>query len=103
MADKKVTQLDALTSLSGDDLFMVVDDPAGTPVSKKITVTNAFTGMTAVITAGSVSGTFALKTNTPESSTQDGSFPAGSIFYDNDFIYVAISASTIRRAALSDF
>ena len=103
MADKKVTQLDALTSLSGDDLFMVVDDPAGTPTSKKITVTNAFTGMTAILTAGSVSGTFALKANTPESSTQDGSFPAGSIFYDNDFIYVAISPTLIKRAILSDF
>jgi hypothetical protein len=36
MSDKKITQLTALTSLAGADLFVVVDDVAGTPVSKKI-------------------------------------------------------------------
>jgi len=37
MADKKVSALAAITNLSKDDLFMVVDDPAGTPASKKVT------------------------------------------------------------------
>ena len=36
MADKKVTALDALTELSSVDLFLVVDDPSGTPTSKKV-------------------------------------------------------------------
>ena len=43
MADKKVTALDALTTLSSVDLFLVVDDPAGTPISKKITAENLST------------------------------------------------------------
>jgi len=38
MADKKVTQLTALTAPTQDDLLLIIDDPAGSPVSKKITV-----------------------------------------------------------------
>ncbi len=38
MADKKVTQLASLTTTAAPDLLMIVDDPNGTPVSKKITI-----------------------------------------------------------------
>lgn len=40
MADSKITALTALTDASSDDLLPIVDDPAGTPVTKKITVAN---------------------------------------------------------------
>jgi len=36
MSDKKITQLTALTLLADTDLFVVVDDVAGTPTSKKL-------------------------------------------------------------------
>lgn len=36
MADKKITQLDALAEVNSVDLFLVVDDPSGTPTSKKV-------------------------------------------------------------------
>ena len=42
MADKKVSQLPSLTTSAAPDLLMIVDDPNGTPVSKKITVKNFF-------------------------------------------------------------
>jgi hypothetical protein len=42
MADKKVSELSAITNLSGDDLLLVVNDPSGTPTSNKITVGNVF-------------------------------------------------------------
>ena len=42
MADKKVSELSAITNLSGDDLLLVVNDPNGTPTSNKVTVTNLF-------------------------------------------------------------
>lgn len=40
MADTKITGLTELTSLAPADLFPVVDDVAGTPITKKITVAN---------------------------------------------------------------
>ena len=44
MADQKLTQLDAITSVSSDDIVYVVDDPGGSPISKKITVENLLGG-----------------------------------------------------------
>ena len=38
MANKKITELDALTEADTNDLIAIVDDPSGTPVTKKITV-----------------------------------------------------------------
>ena len=40
MADAKITALTELTTATGDDLLAIVDDPAGTPATKKITKTN---------------------------------------------------------------
>jgi hypothetical protein len=42
MADKKVTQLTALTAPANTDLLLVIDDPAGSPISKKITIEDLF-------------------------------------------------------------
>lgn len=45
MSDKKITQLSALLALDDTDLLVVVDDVAGTPTTKKITVANAKAGL----------------------------------------------------------
>lgn len=42
MADKRITELTELLSLSQDDLFVVVDNPAGTAITKRITAANVF-------------------------------------------------------------
>jgi len=42
VADKKVSQLTALASSSAEDLVLIIDDPNGTPASKKITIKNFF-------------------------------------------------------------
>lgn len=38
MADKKISQLTSLSTTAAPDLLLIVDDPNGTPVSKKITI-----------------------------------------------------------------
>jgi hypothetical protein len=52
MADKKITQLDALTELASGDLFVVVDSVDGTPISKKITAANVASYINSLVAAG---------------------------------------------------
>ena len=40
MANKKITDLDPLTTPAGEDILAIVDDVAGTATTKKVTVTN---------------------------------------------------------------
>ena len=47
MADKKVSALSAVTSITSDDLFLVVNDPQGTPASNKVSVKNLFASVPA--------------------------------------------------------
>lgn len=139
MADKKVSQLTALTAPIGEDLLLIVDDPSGTPVSKKVTLNSFFgsvaanTTMSGTLTATAnvtVSGsntTFTSNVNIGSSSylklnqgvvtlgakttissnnatTQlGGGGLQGSIFWDEDYLYVATSNTVIKRVALSTF
>lgn len=58
MANQKVTELSAVTTLNSADLFYVITDVATTPASKKITIENAITSLTA--------GDFKLDQTTPQ-------------------------------------
>jgi hypothetical protein len=40
MADAKITALTELTAVDGSDLLAIVDDPSGSPVTKKVTIDN---------------------------------------------------------------
>jgi|APSaa5957512535_1039671.scaffolds.fasta_scaffold259483_2 hypothetical protein len=146
MADKKVTQLTALTSPNDEDLLLIVDDPNGTPVSKSITVktflgalpsNTAITGDLTVTANGSFTGSnvnftsnvvvtgtatitqavvasdrLTIKTSrTPSdnnATTQLGTPVTdrphdGTLFWDSNYLYVAVSNTVIKRVALSVF
>ena len=42
MADKKITQLDAVTTTANTDLLLIVRDPSTTPVNKKLEIGDLF-------------------------------------------------------------
>lgn len=73
MADTKISALDAIASIVAADLYAVIDDPGGTPVSKKATHTQLLAFIESSITvttsmfadfAGDVAGTAAVTANT---------------------------------------
>jgi len=127
MADKKVTQLTELTTTVAEDQLLVVDDPNGTPASKRITIKSIFgtipantkfTGAKNIINSantwytGNVSVTGTLLANTAKMTI--GTAPSsnnattagmikGDLKFTNTHIYLAISNAMVRRVALSDF
>lgn len=42
MADAKISELNAASAITTDDLLVIVDDPGGSEQTKKITVANFF-------------------------------------------------------------
>lgn len=51
MANLKPTELNEITTPSNDDIFIVTDDPAGTPVSKKVTWANLIATITTALSS----------------------------------------------------
>jgi len=126
MADKKVTQLTALTTPTAPDLLLIVDDPNGTPVSKKITLKSLFGAVTSntvfsanvtvsgnrvqlasnvnitkTLTANTVKITFG---STPGSNNATSvGMAVGEMRFTNTFLYIAVNATTIKRVTLSTF
>jgi len=126
MADKKVTQLTSLTTTAAPDLLMIVDDPNGTPVSKKITLKNFFgavpsnTVFSANVTVRGNRAQFASNVNVTKTFTANtvritfGTTPAsnnattvgmavGEMRFTNTYLYIAVNSTTIKRVTLSTF
>jgi len=92
MADSKITALTEDTVVTSDDLFSIVDSPAGTPVNKKLPVGTLFAG---IPTDG-----ITIKTSkTPASATDTG--VAGTIAWDTSYIYVCTATNVWKRTAIS--
>jgi hypothetical protein len=126
MADKKVTQLASLTTTAAPDLLYIVDDPNGTPVSKKITIKSLFgsvpsntvfkdnvtvsgntvqlasaVNITKTLTANTVKITFG-STPASNNATTVG-MAVGEMRFTNTYLYIAVNATTIKRVALDTF
>lgn len=89
---KKITELSALTAPTADDLLVIIDDVAGTPITKKVTVGNLL---------GNTSANVVIFNSTPANSTI--TVKKGTILFDASYLYVAVANNTLKRVALSSF
>jgi len=89
---KKVTELSALTAPAADDLLLIIDDVAGTPITKKITLANVL---------GSSIANVVIFNTTPANSSI--TIKKGTIMFDTDYLYVAVANNSLKRVALSSF
>jgi len=122
MATSKITELTSANSLTANDLFVIVKDPSGSPSTKKITVTGAFSNIASpAVFSNSVtiSGNVTISSNLVSNSnitannlfinyrttpvTNTDTVTTGKLWFDNNHIYVAISNNLIKRVALSTF
>lgn len=103
MADRKVTELPELTSAQGSDVLYIIEDVSGSPTSKKITIDNLF----ADVSSNTVfNGTLTFKdeqTPTSNDATSLGQGAQGRIFFDQSYLYIAVSNTEIKRVALEAF
>tara|TARA_R110000772_G_scaffold33186_8_gene80905 strand:+ start:1693 stop:2559 length:867 start_codon:yes stop_codon:yes gene_type:complete len=61
MADVKISNLGAISAVAGEDLVAIVDDPSGTPASRKATITQIATFINASALSASSTDTFTNK------------------------------------------
>lgn len=117
MADKKITELPALTTAASSDVLYIIDDATGTPVSKQISLLNllgavpantTFAG-TATFNSNVSAATGVVRFVTPTTPTSNnattelGSGMAGSMFWDQNYLYIATTDTEIKRVALNTF
>jgi hypothetical protein len=68
MADTKITGLTALTAVDASDVLAIVDDPGGTPATKKVTVTDLASLLAPQIAQGRLTLTTATPVTTADVS-----------------------------------
>ena len=100
MADVKISALGAIGSVAGEDLVAIVDDPSGTPASRKATITQIATFINAsAVTAGSTT-TFTAKSIDVDNNTitniEVDNLKSGVL--DTDITSVSASDDTIPSA-----
>lgn len=103
---KKISELTALSAVSGDDLLVIVDDPSGTASTRKVTVANFLGNSSANVTVANTSVFSAnslviRREHTPANSAID--VTKGSIFWDSSYLYIAIDTNTLKRVSLESF
>lgn len=94
----KITELTALTTPANSDVIPIVDDPSGSPATKKITVAN----LTKTVYSNTITAnTLIISGNSTPSNTATAT--AGTLLWDSDYIYVATANNSWKRVALSNY
>lgn len=101
---KKISELDALTNASGDDLLIIVDQPGtANAATNKITVRNMFANVNTNTVFKQVVTTNTLFVNISNSVPAEANSAGtqGELRVSNTFIYVCVAANTWVRVPIS--
>lgn len=119
----KISELNAVTTIAGDDLLLVVDNPSGSNVeTKKVTMNNFVSSIDVLqgtnITANVAGNRLSIATSSTPSFTKVNfsgfvtpanssyvntsfSFTEGDMFCDTNSVYIAVSNTEIKKVDLS--
>ncbi len=93
----KISGLSTANSISNGDYIVVVTDPTTLAETKKITFSNLLANV-AVMSVNSF-----IITNNATPSNSSITIARGKIFFDSDYLYVAVANNTIKRVSLTAF
>lgn len=99
MATKKITELPQASSISANDLLVVVVNPSSLSDTQKVTVNTFFSNV--AIGNTTINQLTVSDKRTPANSTI--TVAQGTIFYDNTYIYIATSNNVVKRITLEAF
>lgn len=115
----RVSELPLNTSMTGDDLILVIDSPYSGGTTKRITFNDFMKEVyTPVVFSNNVTigGDLIVSTNTvfsnlhiiesnTTSSPVSSFYPSakGKIWFDSEYLYIAVDDNTVKRVALSSF
>ena len=112
----RVSELPLNTSMTGDDLVLVIDSPFSGGTTKRITFNDFMKEVYTPVSFSSnvtIGGDLIVSTNTvfsnlhiSEDTTPTTSFwPSnkGKIWFDNNYLYIAVDDNTVKRVMLSSF
>lgn len=109
MADKKITDLSEMTTdLDQSDLFVVVDNPGGTPITKKISTTNLFGNVSFLTSVSYPTAILMRSTVTANTSTNStgvvaaGSFTVNTTATGNVAFQYGLTAATKLSGATAN-
>ena len=104
---KTIDEFDRLTSLQGNDVFIVVKNRTGVNLATySVTLDTLFSNSVANVVISNTStlsvNTFILRNNqTPANST--ATFVKGTFLFDNTYFYVATANNVLKRFTLESF
>lgn len=100
MSDKKVSQLQRLPNPQPTDLLLIIDMKSDIPVSKNISLAELFANISTDSLA--INKIIIKETKTPVDNI-DATIDTGEIFFDENFLYIKVNETEIKRIPLEAF